>query len=137
MKINMELEGDVKLLANLERTVVHVRREAQRFVREEAEAIFQESQEEVPVETGSLKASGFVKELADGSYTVGYGGENVQTNPKTGLSTNDYSLAVHERLDTIHPTGKAKFLEDPVNRHSELLEIKAAARLRRYLRGGS
>ena len=131
----MELTGDKELQGNIERTVVHVRREAKKFIAAEAEAIMEESMAEVPVETGALKASAFVEIDHEGNATFGYGGGNIQTNPKSGILTEEYMLSVHERLDVIHPNGKAKFLEDPVRRHEQKMESTLAARLRRYLGG--
>lgn len=136
MKITMELVGDKKLQGNINRTVVNVRREAKRFVKEEAEAIMTESRLEVPVVSGALRDSGFVEIDKEGNATFGYGGPRAQMNPTTGTLTEDYMVAVHERLDLVHPNGKAKFLEDPVNRHTQQMEVKMAARLRKYMGGG-
>lgn len=63
----------------------------------------------VPVDTGTLRASGYVTNpQQQGSKTVvemGFGG---------GFS-GKYAASVHERLDVNHPEGgQAKFLEQPV-----------------------
>ena len=42
-------------------------------------------------------------------------------------------VAVHERLDVYHPNGKAKFLEDPVNRHTRKGTDSIAAKIRKLL----
>jgi hypothetical protein len=47
---------------------------------------------------------------------VGYGGSGVQINPKSHLPTTAYMVEVHENLAQPHRNGKAKYLEDPVNR---------------------
>lgn len=70
-------------------------------VLQEAYALQAESQKECPVATGRLRASAYTKPTDDGAK-VGYG---------TG-----YSVYVHERVDIPHKVGKAKFLEDPLNR---------------------
>lgn len=137
MKIHVDVVGVKQLQGSIERTVVNVRREAKKYIADEAKAIMEESQQEVPVDTGALRASAFVDIDSEGNATFGYGGSSVQTNPKTGQLTDDYMTAVHERLDIVHPQGKAKFLEDPVNRHKDTMEVKMAARLRRYMRGKS
>lgn len=81
--------------------------------------IERQSQMEVPRDTESAARSNFIieEDRADGvQVTVGYGGPNVQINPKTGQPTTEYLLALHEDLAFRHPNGKAKFLEDPANR---------------------
>lgn len=52
--------------------------------------------------TLSLESSGRVEETADGFAVV------------FGDSDAPYALAVHERLDLHHPSGQAKFLEQPL-----------------------
>lgn len=83
-----------------------------------AREVYRKSQEQIPRETGTAAASGYitrVRTLAGPRVTVGYGGGKARVNPKTGQSAADYLLPLHERLDTFHPNGKAKFLEDPLN----------------------
>jgi hypothetical protein len=59
----------------------------------------------VPVRTGALKASGYITpvEVQGEIATV-----------EVGYSA-PYAAAVHEDLEAQHPTGQAKFLEQPVN----------------------
>lgn len=131
MKVTFEVTGVKELQGNCTRQIVRVKREAARCCLEEAEAIMMESLGEVPSESGSLASSGFVEQGSDGNCTFGYGGAHAVMNPKTGQSTDEYMVAVHERLDVVHPNGKAKFLEDPVNRHKEKLEATFMQKLRR------
>ena len=71
--------------------------------------IFDRSQELVPVDTGTLKSSGFIetRETSQGvGVFVGYG----------RFGKPHYAGFVHERLDIRHAKGKqAKFLEAAVN----------------------
>ena len=128
MKISMDV--DVKQLnANLERTLVRVRRERVKVVKAEAEEILQESREQVPTDTGTLRDSGFIEEQPDGSYIVGYGQGGV--NPKSGAPAEDYMVKIHEDLTLYHQNGKAKFLEDPVNAHAAKLEASLGAKLQK------
>lgn len=85
--------------------------------------IFDESQFQVPKDTGTLAASGFYQidrrtELARSSYRyrgiIGYGGNGDPANPETGLCASAYARIVHEDLTLTHKNGKAKFLEDPL-----------------------
>lgn len=125
---------DKQLQAYVQRTIVRVRREARRFVKEEAEAIMKASQDQVPVDTGVLKDSAFIQEDDEGSYTVGYGLDNPM-NPKSKTAVEDYMVEVHEDLTKRHPNGgKAKFLEDPIREHQIEFDNKAAKRLLRAMR---
>lgn len=82
--------------------------------------IFDKSQELVPVDTGRLKASGFVvtRDTARGvGVFVGYG----------RFGKPHYAGFVHERLDVRHAAGKqAKFLEAAINEHIGTFERRVA-----------
>ena len=71
----------------------------------------------VPVDTGSLRASGFTAQpVTSGnkiSIKCGFGGTATKVNPTTGEATTDYAVKVHEDLNVHHNTGQAKFLEIP------------------------
>lgn len=83
------------------------------------------SQPLVPIETEALKQTGRVVEHG-GGYAVTYGTDEIV--PQHKKSTNDYVEYVHERLDTHHPVGEAKFLEKPANsEHGKLREAAMAA----------
>ena len=84
--------------------------------------VMEESQVQVPVDTGTLKSSASVEEpvhsLAEISVTLGYGigDKGSLINPKTGRTVEQYAVDVHEITDVFHATPtKAKFLEDPAN----------------------
>src|SRR5687767_14132191 len=66
--------------------------------------VFQLSLAMVPVDTGYLKSTAFMKFGGSGasfSFTIGYGA--------------DYAVYVHERLDQYHdPCTAAKFIERPM-----------------------
>ena len=59
-------------------------------------AILDRAQTKVPVDTGFLKSTGYVKQLSDG-FEVGYDA--------------DYAIYVHE-MPYKHEVGQSKFLED-------------------------
>lgn len=86
-----------------------------------ANKMLDESQELVPVDTGSLKSSASVEAPEFGSneisiilgYAIGEMGDIV--NPDTGRTVNTYAVDVHEQIDVYHaPPTRAKYLEDPV-----------------------
>lgn len=109
--ISVEVTGVDKLVENLRAYGAKALQAlaAEMFI--EAEATMAESKQEVPVDTGALRASGTVlsPEFTEQGVVVqmGYGGAAV-----------DYAVYVHEDLTKHHPVGNAKFLEGPVNRRA-------------------
>jgi len=76
----------------------------------EGAIIFEESQDEVPLDTGNLRASGKLGlpkvEGKDVVVEISYGG-----------AAADYAVIVHEDLEMNFRNGKkAKYLEDPLKR---------------------
>ncbi len=87
--------------------------------------IFDRSQELVPVDTGTLRDSGFIetRPTSEGvGVFVGYG----------RFGKPFYAGFVHERLDVRHAKGKqAKFLEAAVNEKINTFERRVALFMRR------
>lgn len=109
-----------EIVRKLEKTEKALKGVALLAARHEAEYELALTQEQVPVKTGELKASGRV-EGPDSSQkwlmaNIYYGGP-------AGAGQNtvmvDYALAVHEDLYAFHPHGKAKYVEDPVRAERE------------------
>lgn len=79
----------------------------------EANKVFAESQMQVPVDTGALRASGMVSRPTQTAKSVevqiSYGGTAAGFDGEVG-----YAAIVHENLGAHHEVGKAKYLEDPV-----------------------
>lgn len=134
MKVTYNIDGVKELKSNLRRSRLAITKAAKQAIRDEAESIMQDSLEEVPKDTGTLASAAYIETLANGDVEFGYGGPNNAINPKSGTATDDYMVAVHERLDVIHPNGKAKFLEDPLNRHLAKLETSLVGRIRRLFK---
>lgn len=65
---------------------------------EMAEKVLYASQDLCPVRTGELRDSGHLEETPNGVAVV---------------YDAPHALTIHERLDLPHPTGQAKFLEQP------------------------
>jgi len=82
------------------------------------------SPENVPVDTGNLRASGFVElpvfRGVNPSVELGFGG------PAAG-----YAVFVHENLRANHPKGRAKYLEIPFNESISNFDDRIADDLRR------
>lgn len=103
---------------------------AAQVVKEEAEQIMEASEAQVPIDSGALLSTAFIKSqstMISGTATFGYTGDAI--NPKTGQSVSDYMVAVHERLDLQHPHGKAKFLEDPINDYMDHAESSLGSKI--------
>jgi hypothetical protein len=99
------------------------RQRARQWLREKGESIMTEAKEEVPVDLGTLRASGSVLSEAGGDQIILF----------FGGPSAPYALVQHERLDYQHREGtKAKFLEDPFRR----LMANASAELAAALRTG-
>lgn len=112
--------------------------------------IMAESLEQCPIETGTLRRSARVGRLdpggqirgrgnkyigasgfsGDGHVILGYGfGDEI--NPITRRPASEYALPVHEIIEAYHkPPTKAKFLEDPVFEHAEMMEPLLASYMR-------
>lgn len=75
---------------------------------QEAEEIMGESKEKyVPVDTATLKSSGFV--LPPNMY-----GNKILVEFGFGGPAAPYAITVHEDLDAKHTVGSAKYLEKPI-----------------------
>jgi hypothetical protein len=100
-------------------------------LRSEAQDAFAASQDEVPVDTGALKASGRVRPET-GVFTRG--GE-VYVELTYGGTATEYSIYVHENLEANHPHGKAKYLEDPMTRQVNGISGRIADKVERATKG--
>ena len=107
--VTFELRGTPNWIRNLRKAGKGVARSAAAGVYELGNVIMADSQLRVPVDTGDLKASGFVAvpNVSGGTITseVGYGG-----------TADDYALVQHEDTTLRHPNGgEAKYLETSIN----------------------
>ena len=93
---------------------------------QEGELIMTEAKKECPVDTGTLRSSGYTaKPKWDGARIVvelGFGG-----------AAAPYAVYVHERLDLRHTVGKAKYLEDPTMAALPELPARLSTAIRREL----
>ena len=100
-------------------------------LRSEAQNAFAVSQDEVPVDTGALKASGRVRPET-GVFTRA--GE-VYMELTYGGTAVEYAIPVHENLENNHPHGKAKYLEDPMVRQINGISGRIADKVLRATKG--
>lgn len=106
--MSIRWEGLDKLQKRLKESGDDAVRDLARGLKVEGELIMTRSKREVPVDTGTLRASGHVKEPhirgTRAEVVLGYGG-----------AASAYALVQHERLDYFHTVGGPKYLERPVN----------------------
>ena len=99
------IKGAEELLQVLDEYTQVVPEAVAEAVSEEAQRVFEESQGEVPVDTGDLRASGHLEVEVDGSFV------------QAAISYDaPHAAAVHERTWVRHTNGKAKYLSDPIDR---------------------
>jgi len=118
--------GDVdvamnRVISTIARKFEEVNSESARIMQEAGEIILEEAIDLTPKETNALRESGrvFVGTKADNVVTVivGFGG-NVRVTPTANAKDGivDYAIIVHEDMETSHPVGQAKFLEEGTKR---------------------
>ena len=108
------VEGTEKINANFKKILAEQPMVLARALYREAEGVIAEAKLETPVDTGALRASGYVAQPVVQAQSVsiqfGFGGPAAP-----------YAVFVHERLDLHHPIGKSKYLEDPFNRRKSAM----------------
>lgn len=109
-----------KVLAGMMVYEKTIEKRAEKALLDEANTILREAMDQTPVETGTLRRSGTVEgpKVSAKNITV-----------EIGFNT-DYAAAVHENLKAKHATGKAKFLEDPVNAAAPGMPARLSARMK-------
>ena len=125
-EVSLEFKGINELMRGLSREGEpwqRVHAAAVQAVTEEAEDLIGRAQRQVPVDEGTLEATGTVVIYADGQSVSRKGpvdqvpgGVEAQGSivAVAGFNTA-YALEQHERLDFVHKNGrKAKYLEDPL-----------------------
>lgn len=128
--VSIQLSGAPELLARLAVAPEIAVRAMASALYTEGQSILSDSQPLVPVETGTLRASGAVELPAISGTAVevviGYGG-----------AAQDYAIVQHEHLEFAHPHGgQAKFLEQPALEHGATMEPRLGERLAAALQLG-
>lgn len=96
---------------------------AEKALYQEGEEIMADSKAHyVPVDTGSLRASGHVERPTTR-------GTMVQVELAYGGPAADYALFVHERLGVHHPVGGPKYLERPMLAAEKTFSQRLAKRI--------
>lgn len=93
----------------------------------EGAIIFEQSQDEVPLDTGNLRASG---KLGLPSAQ----GDDIVVEISYGGAAADYALVVHEDMERNYRNGKkSKFLEDPAKRRIEGLDRRLLSAVKKAM----
>ena len=106
----------------------------------EGEGIITQAKQLAPVDTGTLRSSGYVAPPVSTpdkvSVELGFGGPTAKRNPKSGALVDSYAIYVHEDLEAHHTVGMAKFLEIPFNHAKAGMTKRIAAGMKTDLRNG-
>lgn len=125
MDIRVKITGVKQVQRELGIRTPVMRQAMGRALYEEANAIFNRSQELVPVDLGNLKSSGLVHEPE-------FAGNTVQVQITYGNTAVDYAILVHEDLTMRHdPPTSAKYLEIPMAEAVSGFNKRVGARLQK------
>jgi hypothetical protein len=127
-KFSFQVQGVAELNAKLRALGENIPEEAGAELYRQAEDVMGDSKQNyVPVDTGTLKSSGYV-ELPERD------GDQLRVEMGYGGAAAPYAIYVHERLDVRHPVGQAKFLELPLLAAVETIFTAIADAVRRGIR---
>jgi len=127
--LSVEVKGLDKVVNNIKNLTGDIQQNLVGILYQEGEGLISEAKEEVPVDTGALRASGYVR-------WPEYQGNTVTVQVGFGGAAAPYALIVHENLEAHHnPPTKAKYLEDPFNRRATTLDQRIGNKLKAKLGG--
>ncbi len=119
-----EIEGTEPLLRTLENMMLDFKNELAEGVWLELSSVMNKSKKECPVDTGRLRASGYVFDPMISFDEI---------ICQLGYAT-EYAIYVHENLEARHdPPTKAKFLEDPLVQAMPTMIPNMVARARKLI----
>ncbi len=136
MRIRTRTIGLHRLRRTLKRYPRRAGRAVARALYQEAEETITDAKEDTPVDTGALRASGFVdrpKRKANRiSVKLGFGGVAGSGN-RGGTNQTDvgYAVYVHEDCNAHHEVGRCKYLETHVRAAVRRLPRRIAQEVRR------
>ena len=118
----LEIKGADLLIRNLVNLARHASADVAGAAYEEMEIEMAEAKQRTPVDTGVLRASGFVNPPARRGrafeIVLGFGGP-----------AKDYAIPQHERLDYFHEVGQAKYLESVLDENRDQYPQRIARRV--------
>lgn len=119
----MKIVGAKQMIGKIMALRAGFKTEVGRAIYMEAQIELTEAKKRVPVDTGTLRASGFVTtpEIGPGdriSVRIGFGG-----------AASDYAVYVHENLEAYHANGQAKYLESVLNESAQFMMARITKRI--------
>jgi hypothetical protein len=130
-RIAIQFTGMGQVAGSLAVGMARFPREVKKALREEMEVEKKEVVARTPIDTGALRASIKVleptKDIKSYSVTIIAGGDNV--NPKSGKTTKEYAIDVHENPDAYHPVGQWKYLESVIRESAPYMVRRVANRI--------
>ena len=124
--VRIELTGTEELSRELKRLQRAYPEAAAAALYAEGMAIMALAQKKTPVDTGRLRATGYVappvKDAQGHIVELGFG--------------TDYGIYVHERTESHHPVGEAKFLENAINARKAGWAERLAKRIKENVERG-
>jgi len=102
-------------------------------LQQEAEAILEASQPLVPVDTGSLRASGKVDDFSINGQVAQAGVRYGGTVGVMGRVPERYAYIVHQRTDVHHPIGEHHYLSKPLFAATSGMLARIAEQIRNAL----
>ena len=115
----VKIIGLQEVINELEKRGIATEGRIKQALSDEANTVLAKSKDECPVLTGTMRRTGTaenpVQTAGKWSVTIGY--------------NTTYAEDVHENMRARHKTGKAKFLEDPVNAAAPGMADRIARRI--------
>jgi len=107
MKVAFKLDGDTQMVAKLKGTRDRIQQAVAAGVYQAANAVMTNAKQRAPLDTGVLRASGYV--------TLPQVGPRPRCEVGFGGAASAYALIQHERTEYHHEVGEAKYLEKAFN----------------------
>lgn len=118
----MRFTGVEDMMARIRQVAATFPDRVARALYQEAQIEMTESKRRVPVDTDTLRASGFVADPVRK-------GRNISVTLSYGGAAETYAIIVHEDLSAFHRIGQAKFLESVLNESRPYMVARLAARI--------
>lgn len=117
-----EIKGSVAMTRKLQQIAKMFPQRVGAALYQEGQIEMTESKRRVPVETGTLRASGQVSEPE-------HVGRNITVTLSYGGAAKDYAIIQHENPDFIHKVGQWKYLESVLNESRSHMAARLARRI--------
>jgi len=127
MKISIKIDGVKEVLDGLNKAAIKYPEATGAALFEEGEAIKAASIQLVPVDTGRLRSTAYTSPPREGSH-----GPEVKVSYGT-----KYAVPVHERMESHHTVGQAKYLEQPATAAMAGFAGRLAKRIAQHVKAGT